>query len=85
MESADIREIVDWDYYIGRIGKAIQKIVTIPAALQRVRWSNPLPCPRSDRQVGLSGGEPGAPRCASGLGVQAPARAERPGAAEVAA
>ena len=32
----DIREILDWDYYIERLGGTIQKIVTIPAALQGV-------------------------------------------------
>lgn len=38
---ADIREILDWSYYIERIGSAIQKIITIPAALQGL--SNPVP------------------------------------------
>lgn len=33
----DIRTILDWDYYIERLGSCIQKIVTIPAALQGVR------------------------------------------------
>lgn len=37
----DIRDILDWNYYIERIGGAIQKIITIPAALQGV--SNPVP------------------------------------------
>jgi DNA polymerase epsilon subunit 1 len=37
----DIRQILDWNYYIERIGGAIQKIITIPAALQGV--SNPVP------------------------------------------
>ncbi|XP_014670833.1 PREDICTED: DNA polymerase epsilon catalytic subunit A-like [Priapulus caudatus] len=37
----DIRAILDWDYYIERIGSAIQKIITIPAALQHV--PNPVP------------------------------------------
>lgn len=27
----NFRDIVDWDYYIDRLGKTIQKIVTIPA------------------------------------------------------
>uniref|UniRef100_A0A2I3M0C5 DNA polymerase epsilon catalytic subunit n=1 Tax=Papio anubis TaxID=9555 RepID=A0A2I3M0C5_PAPAN len=34
-------QILDWDYYIERLGSAIQKIITIPAALQQVK--NPVP------------------------------------------
>ena len=41
MTDFDIRSIVDWDYYIDRLGKSIQKIITIPAAYQFV--SNPVP------------------------------------------
>jgi len=37
----DIRSIVDWAYYRKRIGANIQKIVTIPAAMQKI--VNPLP------------------------------------------
>ncbi|KAI9558619.1 hypothetical protein GHT06_015407 [Daphnia sinensis] len=37
----DIRTILDWDYYIERLGGCIQKIITIPAALQGV--ANPVP------------------------------------------
>ena len=37
----DIRCVLDWDYYIERLGGCIQKIITIPAALQGV--SNPVP------------------------------------------
>ena len=37
----DIRNILDWDYYRERLGKTIQKIITIPAALQKVE--NPVP------------------------------------------
>ncbi|CAO1425761.1 unnamed protein product [Diamesa tonsa] len=37
----DIRDILDWNYYIERIGGTIQKIITIPAALQGV--ANPVP------------------------------------------
>jgi len=33
-----IRSIIDWSYYKQRLGSAIQKIVTIPAAMQKVRW-----------------------------------------------
>lgn len=29
-------QILDWDYYIERLGSTIQKIITIPAALQQV-------------------------------------------------
>lgn len=31
-----IRSIIDWSYYKQRLGSAIQKIVTIPAAMQKV-------------------------------------------------
>ncbi|MCJ1287822.1 DNA polymerase epsilon catalytic subunit [Xylographa opegraphella] len=37
----DARTILDWDYYLERLGSVIQKLVTIPAALQKVR--NPVP------------------------------------------
>ncbi|KAB0803610.1 hypothetical protein PPYR_00580 [Photinus pyralis] len=37
----DIRDLLDWSYYIERLGGAIQKIITIPAAMQGV--SNPVP------------------------------------------
>lgn len=40
-EDFDIRNILDWDYYRDRLAKTIQKIITIPAALQRV--PNPVP------------------------------------------
>ena len=36
LEQFDIRDIVDWGYYIGRLNSAIQKIITIPAAFQKV-------------------------------------------------
>lgn len=32
----DIRDLLDWSYYIERLGSAIQKIITIPAAMQGV-------------------------------------------------
>lgn len=35
----DIRNILDWNYYIERLGGAIQKIITIPAALQGVIYT----------------------------------------------
>ncbi|XP_075389510.1 DNA polymerase epsilon catalytic subunit A isoform X1 [Tenrec ecaudatus] len=41
LQEFDIRMILDWDYYIERLGSAIQKIITIPAALQQVK--NPVP------------------------------------------
>ncbi|KAK9501199.1 hypothetical protein O3M35_002270 [Rhynocoris fuscipes] len=37
----DIRHVLDWNYYIERLGGAIQKIITIPAAMQGI--SNPVP------------------------------------------
>lgn len=37
----DIRTILDWNYYIERFGSAVQKIITIPAALQQI--PNPVP------------------------------------------
>lgn len=37
----DIRNILDWQYYIDRLNSCIQKIITIPAALQGV--ANPVP------------------------------------------
>ena len=30
----DIRNILDWDYYIERLSGTVMKIITIPAALQ---------------------------------------------------
>ena len=41
-EMPDMREMVDWEYYKTRLSGAIQKIITIPAALQHVE----NPCPR---------------------------------------
>ena len=41
MDSFDVRDIIDWGYYKERLGKTIQKIITIPAALQLV--PNPVP------------------------------------------
>jgi len=37
----DPRNIVDWNYYLERLGSVIQKLITIPAALQKIR--NPVP------------------------------------------
>lgn len=41
LASYDIRDVLDWNYYIERLGSAIQKIITIPATLQGV--TNPVP------------------------------------------
>jgi DNA polymerase epsilon subunit 1 len=37
----DLRTILDWTYYTERLGSVIQKLITIPAALQKV--ANPVP------------------------------------------
>ncbi|KAJ1554975.1 DNA polymerase epsilon catalytic subunit [Nowakowskiella sp. JEL0078] len=37
----DIRGIIDWNYYLDRFGSVIQKVITIPAAMQKV--ANPVP------------------------------------------
>jgi DNA polymerase epsilon subunit 1 len=39
--SMDPRDLLDWNYYLERLGSVIQKLITIPAALQKVR--NPVP------------------------------------------
>ena len=33
----DIRNFIDWDYYIDRFSNTIQKIITIPAGIQILR------------------------------------------------
>lgn len=40
-EGLELRNLLDWDYYKGRLANAILKIVSIPAALQSVE--NPVP------------------------------------------
>eukprot|EP00737_Agarophyton_chilense_P000701 gb/GEZJ01000776.1/.p1 GENE.gb/GEZJ01000776.1/~~gb/GEZJ01000776.1/.p1 ORF type:complete len:1790 (-),score=227.93 gb/GEZJ01000776.1/:5472-10268(-) len=40
-EGLDLRGLLDWDYYRGRLANAVLKIVSIPAALQAVE--NPVP------------------------------------------
>jgi DNA polymerase epsilon subunit 1 len=35
----DMRDIIDWEYYKERLGGCIQKIIIIPAAIQRVKYS----------------------------------------------
>ena len=37
----DPRNLIDWGYYLERLGSVIQKLITIPAALQKIR--NPVP------------------------------------------
>ena len=37
----DPRDVIDWQYYLERLGSVIQKLITIPAALQKVQ--NPVP------------------------------------------
>lgn len=37
----DMRSILDWGYYTERLGSVVQKLITIPAALQKV--ANPVP------------------------------------------
>ncbi|CAF1374405.1 unnamed protein product [Rotaria sordida] len=36
VDNIDIREILDWNYYIDHFNSCIQKIITIPAALQNI-------------------------------------------------
>ncbi|KJR83517.1 DNA polymerase epsilon subunit 1 [Sporothrix schenckii 1099-18] len=40
-QDTDPRALLDWDYYLERLGSVIQKLITIPAALQKIR--NPVP------------------------------------------
>lgn len=35
------RSLIDWDYYLERLSSVIQKLITIPAALQKIK--NPVP------------------------------------------
>ncbi|PKY08275.1 putative DNA polymerase epsilon, catalytic subunit A/POL2 [Aspergillus campestris IBT 28561] len=37
----DPRNVLDWNYYMERLGSVVQKLITIPAALQKIR--NPVP------------------------------------------
>lgn len=41
LTSFDPRSVIDWDYYYERLASVVQKIITIPAALQGVK--NPVP------------------------------------------
>lgn len=42
IDCSDFRDVVDWNYYKERLSRSIQKIVSVPAGMQRV----PNPCPR---------------------------------------
>lgn len=58
MTDFDVRKIIDWDYYRTRIGACIRKIVTLPAAMQKIpnpvdrlphpKWLTKLTRKRSD-------------------------------------
>jgi DNA polymerase epsilon subunit 1 len=41
LSNFELRSILDWNYYIERLGSVIQKLITIPAAMQKV--PNPVP------------------------------------------
>ncbi|CEI95841.1 Putative DNA polymerase [Rhizopus microsporus] len=41
LDSFEIRDVLDWDYYLDRFGSVIQKLITIPAAMQKIH--NPVP------------------------------------------
>lgn len=41
LDVVNVRDIIDWKYYLERFASVIQKLITIPAALQGV--SNPIP------------------------------------------
>ncbi len=41
LSNFELRSILDWNYYIERLGSVIQKLITIPAAMQKV--ANPVP------------------------------------------
>ncbi len=47
----ELRSILDWEYYIERLGSVIQKLITIPAAMQKV--PNPVP-PNSTSRLASS-------------------------------
>ena len=37
-DELSLRRMIDWDYYIERLGNTILKIVSIPAAIQKVNY-----------------------------------------------
>ncbi|KAI9179806.1 DNA polymerase epsilon catalytic subunit [Blastocladiella emersonii ATCC 22665] len=41
VQDPDVRDLIDWDYYKERFGSVLQKLITIPAAMQGV--TNPIP------------------------------------------
>jgi len=41
-QDMDPRNVIDWQYYRERLGSVIQKLITIPAALQKLK-ENPVP------------------------------------------
>ena len=41
MKDFNLRNFLDWEYYKNRLGNTIQKIISIPAALQKI--ANPVP------------------------------------------
>jgi DNA polymerase epsilon subunit 1 len=41
LSNFELRPILGWEYYIERLGSVIQKLITIPAAMQKV--ANPVP------------------------------------------
>ncbi len=47
LDCDDFRDIVDWGYYKERLGRSIQRTVTIPAGLQNMA----SPCPRAEHPV----------------------------------
>ena len=52
LDCDDFRDVVDWQYYKERLGKTIQKIITIPAGMQQVI----NPCPRVEHPIWLQRG-----------------------------
>ena len=46
LKDTSFQSVIDWDYYKERLGTCIQKIITIPATLQKVSNPNPrIPLP----------------------------------------
>ena len=55
-DDIDIRAIIDWGYYRTRLDNAIQKIITIPAALQKLDSSAARGAPRLAQEAGRAAG-----------------------------
>ena len=49
LDCTDFRDVVDWDYYKMRLGRSIQKIITVPAGMQQIG----NPCPRVQHPLWL--------------------------------